>query len=197
MVTLNVGCGRDRWGDIRLDLQRSQTGVYNNPTIIASGLYLPLRSGVISEIRCFHVLEHVANWRGLLQEIARVGNGETRLQLRFPLDDGFKRDFLISWSRLDLGGMRHAYLTREKRAHVWTIDPNVVSTTLEEFGIRVVATRNRRQLFYPAWLMLPRWRKFLPRMLRVTRVGSFVRKSCVHFPELDYEWALDGTRNQP
>lgn len=194
MVTLNIGSGRDQWGEVRLDLPRSQTGVSNKPNLIGSALSLPIKSGSIDEIRCSHVIEHLKEWRTLLREIARVSGEEVRVQLRFPIDDGYKLDFLISWSRLDLGGMRHAYVTRRNRAHYWIVNPILISRQLEEFGMTVRTRRNKRWLFSPSWLLFPRWRKFFPSegaYRGITRLISTLNE-CM--PRADYEWVLDARR---
>ena len=99
---LNIGCGGDSWGDIGVDLSRSLPEVSNHPNVVASALRLPIRGDSIEEIRCWHIIEHIWDWKGVLEEIVRVSKKGARVQLRFSLDDGFKRDFLINWSRFDL-----------------------------------------------------------------------------------------------
>ena len=177
MVSLNIGSGRDSWGDIRVDLLKSQTGIPNDPNLIGSALYLPIRDSAIQQIRCWHVIEHLIDWRRLLNEIARVSTKDVNIQLRFPIDDGFKRYFLINWSRLDFRLMRHAYLTRKNRAHVWVIDPEIVSRHLTEAGFRVIAKRNRAG-FFAGWLGYGRKGKIMRRLLQWS-------------PRLDIEWELD------
>jgi len=194
MATLNIGCGRDPWGDVRLDLRRSQTGILNNPNIVASALCLPIKEAIITETRCFHVLEHIRDWQSLLIEIGRVSRRESRVQLRFPIDDGFKRDFLISWSRLDLSGMRNAYLTRKNQAHAWIVDPTIISTTLQRFDFQIKIGRNKRWLFFPAWILLPRWRSLVSPSLTSGRIRRFARKIRAYLPQFDYEWEVDCLR---
>ncbi len=85
MTRLNIGCGGDPWGDIGVDLSRSPPEVSNHPNVVASALTLPNRSGVIQEIRCRHAIEHIQDWKGVLNEIVRVSEKGTRVQLRgFP-----------------------------------------------------------------------------------------------------------------
>lgn len=192
-MTLNIGSGRDTWGDIRVDLKRSQTGVANRPNIIASATQLPVRSRIVTEIRCWHVIEHIRNWNALLDEVARVSSEKCRLEFRFPLDDGFKRDFFLSWTRADLMGMRHAFVTRKTRAHFWIVDPELLARKLSEIGFTVSFCRNKRWLFFPFWAFLPRWRRMLPNWLQDERNAQRIKRLHLFFPRLDYEWVLVGT----
>ena len=183
MTSLNIGCGGDRWGDIGVDLSRSPPEVSNHPNVVASALTLPIRSGVIQEIRCWHAIEHIQDWKGVLNEIVRVSEKGTRVQLRFPIDDGFKRDFLINWSRFNLKHMRHSFRTRRDRLHVWIINPTVVAQELSAAGFLVRIGRNTRK-FFPPWLALGRKARIF---------GRFYP----HFPEIDYEWELNAIRDSP
>jgi len=193
-ATLNVGSGRDTWGDIRIDMTRSQTGVHNNPNVIASALHIPLRTGIISEIRCRHVIEHIGDWKRVVAEIARVSSLGCRVELRFPIDDGYKRDFMLSWSRVDVSGMIHAYYTRKNRAHSWIMNPKSVSVLLTSLGFTVEWRPNHRNLLFPFWVFLPRWRKILPGKLRDPKTVEKIQGWSVHFPSFNYEWVLNGVR---
>jgi len=193
-VTLNIGSGRDTWGDIRLDLRQSQTGISNRPNVVASATCLPVRNHVMTEIRCWHVIEHITDWNVLLNEVARVSHENCRLELRFPIDDGFKRDFLLSCTRGDITGMRHAYITRKTRAHSWIVDPEGLSRRLSSLGFAVSFRRNKRWLFFPFWAFLPRWRRLLPGWFRNQKNSRKIERLHVYFPKLDYEWVVTGTK---
>lgn len=173
---------------------RSQTGITNTPNVIASALFIPLKSDAIREIRCTHVIEHIKDWRTVLAEIVRVSYSSCKIEFRFPIDDGFKRDFLLSWSRADVSGMRHAYVTRKNRAHSWILDPEVVAGLLVSSGFRVASRRNPRWMFFPFWIFLPRWKRVLPSLLRDGRIAQRVQHWHVYFPKLDYEWAITAVR---
>jgi Methyltransferase domain len=181
MTSLNIGCGGDPWGDIGVDLSRSPVEASNHPNVVASALRLPIRDGVIQEIRCWHAIEHITDWRGVLDEIARVSKKGTRVQLRFPIDDGFKRDFLINWSRFDIPHMRHSCRTRRDRFHVWIVNPALVSQHLSAAGFFVRIGRNRRK-FFPPWLS--RGKK-----------GKIFGRLYPYFPEIDYEWELNAIKD--
>jgi len=74
-MILNAGCGCDKWGDIRVDIEK-YSSLYDRPTtvnIIASIEFLPFKDTVFKEIRCYHTLEHVDNPFKCLKELLRVG----------------------------------------------------------------------------------------------------------------------------
>ncbi len=181
MTSLNIGCGGDPWGDIGVDLSKTRTVGSKNPNVIASALWLPIRSGIIQEIRCWHAIEHITDWKRVINEIIRVSRKGSFVQLRFPIDDGFKRDFLINWSRLDLRHMKHSYRTRRDHAHVWIINPALVAQQLSESGFLVRTRRNTRKFFPPG---LARGKK-----------AKIFGRLYPHFPEINYEWELNAVRN--
>src|SRR5437667_8799773 len=58
---LDVGCGPDEWGDVRLDIDlRTQTGVKSQLNVMADAHYLPFIDKAFYYVRCWHVLEHIA-----------------------------------------------------------------------------------------------------------------------------------------
>lgn len=83
-MKLNVGCGPDADGDIRIDITR----VYwlfgrTTANIIADAQHLPFRDKCFDELKAYHVLEHVSNWRKALLEWCRVSES---LDIVFPID---------------------------------------------------------------------------------------------------------------
>ncbi len=143
--TLNLGCGSDTWGDARLDISlRTQTGRPTTPNIIGDATRLPFADKSFSEVRCYHVLEHIIDWCACLREIGRVSSG--KVTLRFPVDDGYKRHMLASLVSLDVGGIRESYLTRKNRAHKWIMSPVPLRKELEKMGFAVEHRKNHLQL---------------------------------------------------
>lgn len=68
---LNLGCGNDKRGEIRMDYNASKTGV----NIIGDAHHLPFRDKSISKTFCNHVLEHVLSPFKALSEMKRVTDG--------------------------------------------------------------------------------------------------------------------------
>lgn len=92
-LKLNVGCGTDPYGDVRIDIaiKRQYCEEKNTLNLFADAHKLPLRRKVFSESRCFHVLEHLKDPNKAVNEINRVTNGI--VTLRFPVWHGYS--FLI------------------------------------------------------------------------------------------------------
>ena len=72
--SLNAGCGCDKWGDVRVDVER-YSRLYNEDTtanILASIEELPFKNKSFKLARCYHTLEHVDNPSKALRELLRV-----------------------------------------------------------------------------------------------------------------------------
>ena len=65
-LKLNIGCGNDTDGDVRLNITPTDTS-----NIIADAHYLPLRAA-FNEIKCFNVMEHLPSPIRALEEMRRV-----------------------------------------------------------------------------------------------------------------------------
>ncbi len=55
VITLNLGCGRDRFGTVRLDIRKEGTSA----NLIADINYLPFKEGCFDIIRAWDVIEHL------------------------------------------------------------------------------------------------------------------------------------------
>lgn len=73
-LTLNAGCGVDKWGDIRIDLSRYswRYNTFTSANLIADVHFLPFEDKCFHLTKCFHVLEHCANPKLALNELRRV-----------------------------------------------------------------------------------------------------------------------------
>ncbi len=119
--TLNLGCGPDEWGDVRVDKAfKTQTGVPSRANVIADAHYLPFRADSFNDCRCFHLIEHCKKPADVVSEIRRVSDNCT---LRFPMGD-ITRNTIINFLNLDMGGLKHDFLTKRYHAHLWSIQPN-------------------------------------------------------------------------
>jgi|SRR5919109_1081283 SAM-dependent methyltransferase len=125
MPTLNVGCANDPFGDVKVDIRfKTQTGSPSHPNVIADAHHLPFRDGSFEYVRCWHVLEHLKNPHQALRELQRVArHGD----IRFPFDDGLKREALWGISILRPMIFWGAMKTRMLHAHLWVIHPDSLS----------------------------------------------------------------------
>jgi len=69
---LNLGCGNDKRGDIRIDITPKKSGV----NLVADAHHLPLRNKVINATLCKSVLEHVESPLKVILEMKRVTKGK-------------------------------------------------------------------------------------------------------------------------
>jgi hypothetical protein len=142
--TLNIGCGPDDWGDVRLDLAfETQTGLSSRLNVRADAQALPFREEAFLSCRCWHVLEHVDNPFQVVREILRVSSSA---DVRFPVDDGYKKHLLIYLINLDLTGFLNAFRTLRRRAHIWIINPASLSSMVPRARVEV---SDRRILLDP------------------------------------------------
>lgn len=70
MITLNAGCGNDKWGVVRIDKRPNV-----KPHVIGTILNLPFRSKMFHKIKLSHVLEHLRNPIKGLIELKMTLNG--------------------------------------------------------------------------------------------------------------------------
>jgi len=158
--TLNLGCGATDWGDVRIDIDfHTQVGLSSKLNLRGDAHNLPFIDKAFSSVRCWHVLEHLKAPERAIQEMRRVS--ETG-NVRFPIDDGFKREILRNLVSLSARGIYYAYLTRKKRFHLWIIKP-----------LDPCAQKNSFELFP---------------FLRTGRKGRFFRR--VPFPRIPIEWEI-------
>jgi methyltransferase family protein len=161
--TLNVGCGPDSWGNVRLDVDfHTQTGAKSMLNLRADAQYLPFVDKAFSLVRCWHVLEHIASPSLAVNEIKRVGESGN---IRFPVDDGFKRELLRNFvaltsykqRRTALQGIRLAVRTRKLGAHLWIIRPVGARAQVNSYELFPFLLNGRKAKFFRK-LRLPKIR---------------------------------------
>jgi len=82
MRSLNVGCGLDRWGDVRVDVAFSFISAHFKPTVLADAHYLPFKDESFEVVKASHTLEHLRDPFKALDEIMRVAT--KNMILKFP-----------------------------------------------------------------------------------------------------------------
>jgi len=144
-MKLNIGCGHDLWGDVRLDVAFKFLYWNLRPNFIGDAQNLPFRDLSFSEVKASHVIEHLPLWRQALSEWSRVCN--KLLIVKFPVDDGFKRPVILGCLNLDRTAIRDAIMSRKLRSHYWIIDPAAVRDLLKSQRFDVKIITNRRPIF--------------------------------------------------
>lgn len=146
MTTINVGCGSDTWGDVRLDYSRKPKQYYlvghsSSANIIADARHVPFFDKCFSELRAHHVLEHIKDWKKALQEWCRVAE---KVEIRFPTNSNiavitlkcFFQD--VDFRRLNrlLPNNFNSFtrLREQSVEHLWQVEPELVVETLRAQG---------------------------------------------------------------
>lgn len=65
MQSLNVGCGSDPWGDVRVDIALCFITKRFDPTVLTGTQYLAFKDGNFKGVKAIHVLEHQKIPQGL------------------------------------------------------------------------------------------------------------------------------------
>lgn len=82
-MKVNMGCGSDLWGDIRVDLKKGSAN------ILADIEQLPFIDQAFSDVRSISVLEHISHWEKALRELLRVTR--KRLILEVPVNSDIRK----------------------------------------------------------------------------------------------------------
>lgn len=77
--TINLGCGNDEWGDVRVDLDTASSAA--NYEWNLDRMPLPFHDKQFSEARLFHVLEHMDRPQALFNEAVRIADS---VHCKFP-----------------------------------------------------------------------------------------------------------------
>ncbi len=121
-MRLNLGCGPDLWGDVRLDNHAEDylVGV-SYPDIVADAQYLPFKSRAFKSVKASHILEHVSDWRLAIKEWARVT--DSNLEIRIPYESHHCKmvlEYLLSQGASLSGMIKHLLVLNEwTRQHLW------------------------------------------------------------------------------
>jgi len=145
-MKLNVGCGANTWGDVRLDVVRDYwlTKGKSAVNIIADAQHMPFRDKCFDELRLHHVLEHIPNWKKALSECCRVAG---KLSIIIPIDSYIPR---LEWHHIPpflyslptLGYFRYLLqIPRRTREHLWQFDINKLTSTLRTLGLSNIHTQ--------------------------------------------------------
>lgn len=140
VITLNIGCGDDPFGDIRLDAYTSIYGYKfrQPPDIFADAQFLPFRGRSFSHVKCSHVIEHLENPKLAIQEVCRVCSSTA--EIAFPIGDGLKIPALLGLTSLNLKLIVMAIRTRTRHEHKWDIRPEYVENLLDANGFASTLT---------------------------------------------------------
>jgi len=155
-LRLNVGCGPDKWGDVRLDVAYRYRDRKITPNFIADAQNLPFQDLTFSEVKASNIIEEIPSWKKGLEEWTRVC--KDKLIIVFPIGDGFKRPVIQGLCQFRFSVIKDAVKCRKQRCHYWIINPKIISNFLQEKGFQVTVRVKSPILFRP--------RRLLPKLLK-------------------------------
>jgi len=145
MMTINIGCGSDTWGNIRLDYAKKPKEYYltgeSSVNLIADAQHLPFMNKCFSELRASHVLEHIRNWKKALKEWCRVS---VKVRIKVPTNSNsaiiFVKSLLqnINLYQISLIPKNFKSMLRLKEQcneHLWQIEPKGVVKMIKVYGL--------------------------------------------------------------
>lgn len=144
--SLNVGCGSDLWGDIRVDLAFNFLSMRFRPTLLADAQYLPFKDGSFKVVRASHVLEHLKKPFMAVDELLRVATKE--VVLRFPTElDVLPFVFSHVFPIPSFSVLKFSCDTRKKGLHLWIVNPQILITYLRGKGWESSCGKNTYSVF--------------------------------------------------
>jgi len=156
-MNLNVGCGFDDWGDIRLNVSKYYHKLKVQLNIMADAQNIPFRDKVFQKTRAFHILEHLPNWRKAVDEWCRVTLDE--IELEIPIEHSFSSRQMYSLINYILN-ILFAFLSFEpyainsilslpkrRKEHLWKIDPYRLLYELRKQGFNATIKIIERPFF--------------------------------------------------
>lgn len=144
--SLNVGCGLDPWGDIRVDRAFDFLNWHFRPTVLADAHYLPFKDGSFKVVKASHVLEHLRNPFEAIDEMLRVAS--TDAHFSFPTElDVFPLIISGLFPYPRFRALSMALHTRGRRLHLWIINPEVIKRYVRSKGWEYTCKKNTWSIF--------------------------------------------------
>ena len=153
-MKLNVGCGRDSWGDVNLEINRDYwLHKKHSINFFADARFLPFRDKCFGELRIYHVLEHIQDWEQALSECCRVSR---MLSVEVPKEPIILNVWMRGMSIWFRKFSKWVLGRKEKECscgrHLWKFNPQTVVAFLRNHGFRdvkvetIYTKRLRREL---------------------------------------------------
>lgn len=134
--SINVGCGNDSWGDVRLDIAPAYLGRLSSANIYGDAQNLPFRKDSFGELRASNILEHLPRWREAIKEWCRVSNS---IDIVVPVDsDLLNKEVYLEILSGYLGGLLR--IQSRRREHLWRFKPCEITEELKAHGFSATAS---------------------------------------------------------
>lgn len=139
-MKLNVGCGADKWGDIRLDVTRNpayhhRSGRPATCNIIADAEHLPFKNRCFDELRIHEVLEHLPDWQKAILECKRVAQ---KISITVPIQSFLPLHYLSSIYAPTKNNFKLILsLPKRTREHLWQFNLGGLMVFLVKKGLTI------------------------------------------------------------
>lgn len=139
-MKLNIGCGADEWGDVRLDVTRApayhhRSGGPPTVNIIADAQHLPFKEDSFDELRIHEVLEHLPNWRRAVSECIRVTE---KISITVPIQSYLPKHYLTSIYAPTINNFKLILnLPKRTKEHLWQFNIKILTTYLHNCGLNI------------------------------------------------------------
>ena len=164
-MSLNIGCGADAWGDVRVDKDKKYCGSRSSLNLVGDAEHLPFRDKVFEEVRAYHVLEHLLDWKKALKEWTRVS---PKIDIKIPKEPYMSNGihtFLLELTNLVFltnRSLKALNFPEKRLEHKWAVTPQSVINILEAEGYTIRLKLNKFPLFKPLE-RIKKLKPFLPR----------------------------------
>lgn len=133
-LNLNVGCGADHYGDVRVDVTKHFLNYNMVPNILCDAHHLPFRDKSFYLVKCTNVLEHMKAPFEVIKECNRVAR--SIVLFAFPTERDIFPTLLLNLLPPKLN-LYYVLKTRSARLHLWIIKYVMVARFLRGLGWKV------------------------------------------------------------
>lgn len=134
-MMLNVGCGADLRGDVRMDIHKTEAA-----NLLADAQWMPFRSKSFDQVFSLSVLEHIPSWSQALQEMLRVSRDSVLLEV--PVNSDLRKTDVF---RLLIPTPRNIRLffnlPQRARNTLWQMDPRILAKFIYNHGFNCIFTK--------------------------------------------------------
>lgn len=136
---LNLGCGEETYGDVRIDFVKTKTTTH----VLDLENKLPFKNGEFDEVYCKSVLEHIGNLKSFISESLRVLKKGGKFWFR--TDNASYIGFLIK-NHQDY--IRYDYVSDEDK-HYYLFKEEHLKNFFESVSSRIISyTCPSKKLFF-------------------------------------------------
>lgn len=132
-LTLNIGCGADKFGEVRLDQPKQFLNYAMQPNILGDACHLPFQDHLFDMVKFTNVIEHLHDPTKGLEEAMRVCR--KHLVIAFPTERDIWPNILINLLPPNRN-LFQVLKTRSEKLHLWQISFQHIVKCLRSRGFQ-------------------------------------------------------------